>query len=67
MLQFRGKRGTVFATDCVDRFFQTIPFWIDIVKMFKFTIYKFFTPMFFSDFPTKRKETPQRRSETQKN
>lgn len=23
--------------------------------------------MFFSDFPTKKKETPQRRSETQKN
>lgn len=34
----------VFATDCVDRFSQTIPSWIDMGKIYNF-IYKIFAPV----------------------
>lgn len=36
---------TVFATDCVNRFLQTIPFWIDMRSIFNFFTNTFFAPM----------------------
>lgn len=34
----------IFATDCVNRIFRTIPFWIDL-RIFNFIFYSFLTPI----------------------